>query len=407
MSAPTERSPSARPWKRTGLLFAGHLLNDGFSGFFAPLLPLLIDRLDLSLALAGALGAIRILTNSLLQPGLGHLVDRVQRPWLVIAGPSLTVVAMVFIGRASSYVQLLVIMLAAGVGTALFHPAAAALVAAGNHDRRGMLMAFFSSGGTLGGAIAPIAVAAFVDRFSLPNTPWLLVPGVAILLSFALPLGRTLPPSVRGAVQRATLRDVPARLVLLWLAIVLSSTCSTAFATFLAVLIAERGGTALAGGAAITVFLFSGAVTGLLAGNLSDRFGRRRVILTSLALATPFYLLFLYGPVPVGLVFIASAGVFGLSSIPVGVVAAQECLPGRTGLVSGLMMGLAWGVGGLALTPIGWLADRFGIIPVMAFVSFLPLAAAGLMTFYRDASMSSGRADLVDERGHEPSGNGT
>jgi len=385
MPAPIETSSISRPWKRTALLFTGHLLNDGFSGFFAPLLPLLIDRLDLSLALAGALGTIRILANSLLQPGLGHLVDRVQRPWLVVVGPLLTVMAMVFIGRASSFGQLLLIMLVSGVGTALFHPAAAALVAAGSHNRRGMLMAFFSSGGSLGGAIAPIAIVAFVDRFSLLNTPWMLVPGLVILCSFALPLRRTLPPLERTWIQRGTLRDVPVRLVLLWFAIVLSSTCSTSFATFLGVLIAERGGTALGGGAAISVFLFSGAVTGLLAGNLSDRFGRRRVILTCLVLATPFYLLFLYGPTAAALVFVAGAGVFGLSSIPVGVVAAQECLPGRTGLVSGLVMGLAWGVGGLSLTPIGWLADRFGIVPVMAFVSFLPLAAAGLMAFYRDS----------------------
>jgi FSR family fosmidomycin resistance protein-like MFS transporter len=199
------------------------------------------------------------------------------------------------------------------------------------------------------------------------------------------------------------LRDVPTGLVLLWVAIVLSSTCSTAFATFLGVLIVQRGGTAMAGGAAISVFLFSGAATGLLAGNLSDRFGRRRVILTCLVLATPFYILFLYGPATAVLVFVAGAGVFGLSSTPVGVVAAQECLPGRTGLVSGLVMGLAWGVGGLALTPIGWLADRLGIVPVMAFVSFLPLAAAGLMAFYRDVSTLPVLAESQDEPGDGPS----
>jgi len=379
-----QESVMSQSWKRAALLCVGHLLNDGFASFFAPLLPLLIDRLDLSLALAGALGTIRIVTNSLLQPGLGHLVDRIQRPWLVVIGPLLTVLAMVFIGRAGGFLQLLVIMFVAGIGTALFHPAAAALVTAGNPNRRGMLMAFFSSGGTLGGAIAPIAIVAFVERFSLLNTPWTLLPGLAILVAFAWPLRRTLPPMERAQIRRMAFRDVPSRLVILWFTIVLTSTCSTAFSTFLAVLITERGGTALGGGVAISVYLFSGAIMGILAGNLSDRFGRRRVITAFLVLATPFYLLFLYGPAAAILAFIAGAGVFGLASIPVGVVAAQECLPGRTGLVSGLVMGLAWGVGGLALTPIGWLADRFGIIQVMAFVAFLPLMAAGLMMLYRD-----------------------
>ena len=383
MADPAVASVSV-PWKRTTLLFVGHLLNDGFASFFAPLLPLLIDRLDLSLALAGALGTIRILTNSLLQPGLGHLVDRAQRPWLVVAGPFLTVLAMALIGRAGSFTQLLVIMLISGVGTALFHPAAAALVAADRPQRHGMLMAFFSSGGTLGGAVAPIVIVAFVERFSLLQTPWLIAPGLLVLASFALPLRRVLPSIAHKDVQRTRLRELPPRLVLLWLVIVLSSACSTAFVTFLAVLVAERGGSAFIGGAAISVFWLTGAASGLLAGNLSDRLGRKRVILTSLVLATPFYILFLHGPVSAALAFIAAAGVFGLSSVPVGVVAAQECLPGRTGLVSGLVMGLAWGVGGLALTPIGWLADRFGLVAVMTVVSFLPLAAAGLMALYRE-----------------------
>jgi len=385
MAQPSESKPASHPWRRTALLFVGHMLNDGFASLFAPLLPLLIDRLDLSLALAGSLGTIRIVANSLLQPGLGHLVDRVQRPALVIIGPLITVIAMSLIGRVGGFVPLLVVMLLAGVGTALFHPAAAALVTAEPTSRRGTLMAFFSSGGTLGGAIAPIAIVAFVGRFSLGRTPWLILPGLLILAGFALLLRKNLPPLVRTATEGVpSLRELPARLVLLWFVIVLSSTCSTAFSTFLAVAITDRGGSALVGGSAISVFLLTGAFAGFVAGHLSDRFGRKWTITTSLVLATPFYILFLYGPISAALPFIAAAGVFGLSSIPVGVVAAQECLPGRTGLVSGLVMGLAWGVGGIALTPIGWLADRFGLVSVMAFVAFLPLAAAALMALYRE-----------------------
>ena len=225
------RASSSSPWKRTALLFVGHLLNDGFACFFAPLLPLLIDRLDLSLALAGALGTIRIVTNSLLQPGLGHLIDRVQRPWLVVAGPFMTVLAMSFIGRVGSFTQLLIIMLISGAGTALFHPAAAALVAADRPQRHGTLMAFFSSGGALGGAVAPIVIVAFVERFSLLQTPWLIAPGLLMLALFALPLRRVLPLMERKDVQRTRLRELPSRLVLLWFVIVMSSACSTAFAT--------------------------------------------------------------------------------------------------------------------------------------------------------------------------------
>jgi len=370
--------------KRTAYLFIGHLLNDGFGAFLAPLLPLLIQRLDLSLAMAGLLGTARILMNSLLQPGLGHLVDRVQRPWLVIIGPLLSVTAMSLIGRASSYPLLLIIMVVAGIGTALFHPAAAALVAAGNHSRRGLMMAFFSSGGTFGGALAPIVIVAYTQAFDLGNTPWLLIPGLALVAAFALPLRRVLPNPVRHEHDKFRLGHLPGRFVVLWSVLVMRAVSATAFASFLAVLVTQRGGSPWAGGISISAFLLAGAAGSFLAGNLSDRWGRKTVILGSMALATPLYVLFLHGPTAILLPVITVAGLFDLSATPVGVVAAQECIPGRTGLVSGLVMGLAWGVGGLALTPIGWLADQYGIITVMSFVAMLPLIGAGLMLFYKE-----------------------
>ncbi len=372
-------------WKRTAYLFTGHLLNDGFGAFLAPLLPLLIQRLDLSLAMAGFLGTARILMNSLLQPGLGHLVDRVQRPWLVIIGPVLSITAMSLIGKANSYALLLLVMVIAGVGTALFHPAAAALVAAGTHQRRGLMMAFFSSGGTLGGALAPIVIIGYTQAFDLGNTPWLLIPGLALVAAFAFPLRRVLPHPVRQAHEKFRLGHLPGRFVVLWTVLVFRAVSATAFASFLAVLVAERGGSPWAGGVAISAFLLAGAAGSFLAGNLSDRWGRKVVILASMALATPLYVLFLHGPSALLLPVIAVAGLFDLSATPVGVVAAQECIPGRTGLVSGLVMGLAWGVGGLALTPIGWLADQYGIITIMSYVALLPLVGAGLMFLYKEA----------------------
>jgi FSR family fosmidomycin resistance protein-like MFS transporter len=92
---------------------------------------------------------VRILLNSLTQPALGHLIDRINMPLLVVVGPLLTVCAMSLIGRVGSFEQLTVLMIVAGIGTALFHPAAAALVAAGGGKNRGLMMAFFSSGGLL------------------------------------------------------------------------------------------------------------------------------------------------------------------------------------------------------------------------------------------------------------------
>ncbi len=374
----------ARPWLRTGLLSVGHLVNDGFGGFFAPLLPLLIDRLDLSLTLAGVLGTIRIVTNSVLQPSLGHMIDRSGRPGLVVAGPILTIAAMSLLGRATSFAQLLAIMLVAGIGTALFHPAAAAMVTADKPTRQGLLMAFFSSGGTMGAALAPMAIVAFAGAFSMERTPWLILPGLAIIAAFAIPLRRLVPTSREAAHRDHSQTTLPPRLGLLWFVMVVTYACSAAFSSFLSVLVVERGGSAWTGGAALSVFLICGAAAEFLAGNLSDRFGRKAVILGSLALAGPLLVALVRGPAWSLLPAAALAGAFSLASSPVAIVAAQECVPGRAGLVSGLVMGLAWGAGGVALTPIGWFADRFGLVSVMSVVALLPLLAAGLMVLYHE-----------------------
>jgi len=371
-------------WTRTALLFFGHLLNDGYVSFFAPLLPLLITRLDLSLTLAGALGTVSILVNSVTQPALGHLLDRTRRPFLVILGPLLTIVAMSLIGRVGSFGALVAILIVAGIGTALFHPAAASLVAAGGGAKRGLVMAFFSSGGTLGNAIVPLLIVTYVGAVGLGGTPWLILPGLLALAVVAFVLRRVLPglpampPPVRGRIR------IPGPLILLWAVIVLRSMAATSYANFLAVIVTGRGGSSFMGGAALSAYLFCGAAGGFLAGNLSDRLGRRAILAVTLAAATPMFLLFLHGPAILALPAVAAAGLFLLSSTPVGVVAAQELLPGQVGLVSGLVMGLAWGIGSLVLTPVGWLADRFGLSVVMSGVALLPLLAAALSLFYSE-----------------------
>jgi len=375
-----------KPWKRTTPLFLGHLVNDGYASFFAPLLPILIDRLDLSLTMVGVLGTLRLVINSLTQPFLGQLVDRIRQPLLVVLGPILTVCAMSFIGKVASLGQLVGILIIAGLGTALFHPTAASLVPASGERKRSLIMAFFSSGGTIGAALAPLVIVAYVGAFGMPRSPWLIVPAFATLFWIAATVMRD--STTYGMKKEdhgvSVDRVLPPMLVLLWFIIFLRSLTAVAFLNFLAILITQRGASVFLGGAGISAFLLTGALGGFLAGSLAGRIGSKWIIFSGVTLAAPLLMLFLYTPTPLSLVFLAAAGLTLFSSVPVGVVAAQELLPGRTGLVSGLVMGLAWGIGGLALTPIGSLADRFGLVPVMTGVALLPLIAGVLALFYRE-----------------------
>ena len=374
-----------RSWRRTSLLFLGHFINDGYGGFFAPLLPLLIDRLDLSLAMAGLMGTTRILINSFTQPVFGHIVDRTDRPLLVAVGPVLTICAMSLIGMVTTSAQLFLVLIVGGIGTALFHPAAAVLVGGAKGARNsGSLMAFFSSGGTMGAAAAPVLIIPFIAAYGSARTPLLIIPGLAVVLVFVLFLRDNLPLREEKSQEKMRIKNIPRPLAVLWGIIVLRGMAGVAFSDFLAVLVTEKGGSHLVGGAAISTFLITGALGGLLAGRLSDRFGRKVVIFTTILLASPFLLLFLRGPTWFMLPSLALAGLFLFSSTPVGIVAAQEILPGKSGLVSGLVMGMAWGVAGLTLMPVGFLADRYGLVSVMTWIALIPLAAAILALFYHD-----------------------
>jgi len=182
---------------------------------------------------------------------------------------------------------------------------------------------------------------------------------------------------------------VPRRFFVLWTAIVLRSLAATAFSYFMTVLLTTLGSSPFVAAAGLSTYWFVGAAGEYAAGHLSDRHGRKAVLFWTMLLATPFLVAFLYGPRILHLPLLAGAGLFIYASNPVGVVAAQECIPGRTGLVTGLVMGFAWGIGGLSLGLIGRLGDLFGLVPVMTAVASLPVVAAVLVLFYREPEPGS------------------
>jgi len=367
-------------------LFLAHFINDSYGSFLAPLLPLIIQRLDISLALAGLLGTVRTLTSSLSQPFLGYLSDLLGRRLFIVLGISLSVLAMSSLGLAGNYNTLVLLLFASGLGTSLFHPAAAALTAS-RRGGRGTAMALFTSGGMFGGAVAPVVIAAIVSRYTIHGVSWTIGPGLVLAIIIAWGIYRFFPP--RGAWGREERRPrlnighLPGMLILIWFVIVFRSLTATAFSTFLPVLLTHYGASTLLAGAGLTVYLFAGALGGIIGGLLSDRLGQKAVIVTSMLLAAPLLLLFLHLPLGWALPSLALAGFVLFASNPVAIVAAQETLPGQEGLVSGLAMGLAWGVGGVALTVIGHLADIFSLSAVLTLVALLPLISGVLALFFR------------------------
>ena len=360
------------------VLAATHFIVDGFGNILAPLLPLLILNLDLSLAAAGTLQMCFQLANSVAQLGFGHIADRWRPRLLLLAGPVLCVSTITLIGLAPDPVTLALVLVVGGLGGAAFHPPAAALVHRFAGTQRGLAMSTHITSGTLGQALAPLLFAPFVQQFGLKATPLLMIPALVVLL---LVLLRRIPSFERLQDQQeaggfAALRPYARPLTLLYLIVVLRTLTAMSFSTFVPVLLTRRGLSLAQAGTAVSIYLIAVGLGGFLGGPSADRFGPRKVIILSLVSSVPFLVI---APMLHGWPFVialAAGGFLLQSTLPVNVTFAQLIAPISAATVSSLMMGFAWGTGGLSVPLVGMMADRFGIERALIVMSGLPLVAA-------------------------------
>jgi FSR family fosmidomycin resistance protein-like MFS transporter len=361
------------------LLASTHFLVDGFGNMYAPLLPLLIPELNLSLAAAGALAMCYQMANSVAQLAFGHLADRWRPRVLLIAGPILAVSVLSLVGPSPNVWVLALVLVVGGLGGAAFHPPAAAVVHRLAGSKQGLAMSFHITGGSLGFSLGPLLFAPFAERYGLNWTPLLMIPALAMLAMFL----RSVPPMERLHERHEVggfraLRPYAKPLTLLYLIVVLRTVTAISFSTFMPVMLTRQGMSVSEAGSAVAVYLFAASIGGFLGGPLADIWGARRVIILSLVLAVPFL-----GAAPTlsGWTFVTILAIGGFllqSTLPVNVTFGQMIAPISAATVSSLMMGFAWGTGGLSVPFVGMLADRIGIERALVAMACMPLVAAAL-----------------------------
>ena len=373
-------TPGTRRLHPTILLLAGtHVLVDGFGNIYAPLLPLLIPRLGLSLAAVGTLQMCFQLANSVAQLGFGTIADRWRPRVLLVAGPLVAVSMLSLIGLSTSFWMLAAVLILGGLGGAAFHPPAAAVVHRFGGERAGYAMGLHISSGALGQAMAPLVFAPVAAYWGLGATPFLMLPALVALAFFlrGIPsFERLRDRSQPGGL--AALRPYRKPLTLLYLIVVLRTLTSLSFATYMTVMLTRQGMSVSQAGVAAAVYMLACTVGGFIGGPLADEWGARRVIIGSLVGCVPLLAAapFFGGWQFVGLV--AAGGFLLQSSLPVNVTFGQRIAPTSAATVSSLMMGFAWGMGGFVAPFVGLLADRIGIERTLVMIAFLPLAAAAL-----------------------------
>jgi FSR family fosmidomycin resistance protein-like MFS transporter len=355
----------------------GHLIHDMYQAFVAVLLPLLIDELGISLAVAGLLAAtFRLATG--VQPVLGVLADRTDTRYWIILAPAVTAIAISLLGLAPVPALVALLLVVAGVSSAVFHPAAAALVTRSSGTRWGRGTSIFMTGGESGRAIGPIVIAAVVTVVGLSGSWIAVIPGLVASVILYLRIAHRSELHLRppaGSV-RAALRTARRGFALLAATSVMLSMSGVGMLVFLPTYLTGNGADLVMAGAAVTAFEIGGAVGAFMGGTLSDRIGRRWMLALGAAIGAPLLIVALLMPFSaLTLVVLAAAGVALLSVGPVELVLMQELLPGNKSAAVGFGIFVVTITSAVGAILIGTVGQAVGLQTALVLVAALALAA--------------------------------
>jgi FSR family fosmidomycin resistance protein-like MFS transporter len=373
--------PPVAAWRIAVAVAVAHGVNDTYSAFLHPLLPRIMADLGLSITLAATLTMALGLAASLLQPVMGAAADRYGVRRFVIAGPLVSALFLSLIGFAGSFAVLLVLLALGGLGSALFHPPAAAMAASARAGgRAGARMSLFSFGGALGYALGPLAAVLLVGAFGMRGLALGILPALLLvpLLLRVLP-AEPPPAAVNGGGFVAVARSLRGPLGVLFAISAIAAFVQRVFLTMQPIAIAADGGSEALGAGVLSVYLGAQAVGSIAGGLLTDRYDRRHVLFWLLLCSVPSHLLALALP-PAGapaLVATAVAGLLNMALLAPLVVMAQEASPHGAATSAGIIMGLAWAAGSVGMIGAGALGDVIGARPAALLSMPVLLAAAG------------------------------
>lgn len=391
--SPTPVSPAKLAQDTTfSVLFAisfCHLLNDMMQAMLPAIYPTLKAEFHLNFVQIGLVTAAFQLTASVLQPMVGLVGDIRPMPWSLGTAMIATLVGLVLLSMAPSYTAVLVAAMLIGLGSAVFHPESSRVARMASGGKHGLAQSLFQVGGNTGSALGPLSAAYVVAAYGQRGVAWYAACAVlAIVILFAV--GAWYKHRGLARIARAdkhlTETGLPRDKVMLSVAILLLLIFSKYFylasiGSYFTFYLIHTFGISVAK-AQVHLFLFLGAVAAgtFMGGPLGDKFGRKYVIWFSILGMLPFTLMLPYANLFWTGILSMVIGVVMASAFPAIVVYAQELLPGKVGMISGLFYGFSFGMGGIGAAVLGALADTTSITFVYKVCAFLP--AIGLLTVF-------------------------
>jgi FSR family fosmidomycin resistance protein-like MFS transporter len=359
-----------------------HLINDLLQSLLPALYPMLKGSFALDFWQIGMITMTNQVTSSLLQPFVGWYTDHRPHPYSLPLGMAFTLIGLVLLATASGYSTLLVAAALVGIGSSIFHPESSRIARLASGGRHGLAQSLFQTGGNFGTSLGPLMAAFIVLPRGQGAVGWftiVAVAGIVILWRIGrwywttgrLRQRSTTPTSVHGVLPPARVRW----LLVILLGLVFSKyVYISSFVSYFMFFLIERFGVSLEQ-AQFHLFAFLGAVAAgtFIGGPVGDRFGRKRVILGSIVGILPFAVALPYLSLFWTTVLSVLIGLILSSAFSAILVYAQELVPTRVGLVSGLFFGFAFGVAGLGAAVLGWAADVNGIVTVFRWCAWLPV----------------------------------
>ncbi|MBD1383287.1 MFS transporter [Metabacillus arenae] len=364
-----------------------HLLNDSLQAVIPAMFPILEKSMGLTFTQLGIIAFTLNIVSSVMQPLVGLYSDKRPLPYALPIGLTSSMIGMLGLAFAPSFITILVCVFFIGLGSAVFHPEGSRVAYMAAGEKRGLAQSIYQVGGNSGQALAPLITAIILVPLGQFGAIWFtLVAACAVAFLFyiarwySMKLNvQTIQKAKKAASNTSNVHKnaITMALIVIVFLIFARSWYVSAISNFYAFYVIENYNSTIAESQSyIFLFLLMGAVGTFFGGPLADRFGKRTVILFSLLATVPLSLLLPFVGSMVAYILLSLIGLILMSSFSVTVVYAQELIPGKIGTMSGLTVGLAFGMGAIGSVALGSLIDLFGLTPTMITIAFLPVLGA-------------------------------
>lgn len=386
--------PAAPPQKaRTsfgilGAISLSHLLNDMIQSLILAIYPLLQAEFSLTFVQIGMITLTFQLTSSLFQPVIGYITDKRSMPWSLPVGMCFTLCGLILLALAGSFGMVLLAAALVDTGSSVFHPESSRVARMASGGRHGLAQSLFQVGGNFGSSLGPLLAAVIIAPYGKGNVAWFVLAALLAIVVLSQ-ISRWYAAQHRmnkGKPKPAIVNPLPRKKVILAVGILLMLIFSKYFymasisSYYTFYLMHKFGLTVQNAQLHLFAFLFAVAAGTVIGGPVGDKIGRKYVIWGSILGVAPFTLVLPYASLEWTGILTVIIGFILASAFSAILVYAQELLPGRIGMVSGLFFGFAFGMGGLGAAVLGLLADHTSIDLVYKICAFLPLL--GFLTIF-------------------------